>query len=283
MSVDIELNLLRHDLQVRAAMHGVTVDTYRDLMEAGTALPPVVVYVDTEGEHWLADGFHRLEAARRLGRAHIVADVRQGSRDEALWFAMGANREHGLRMTGDDIRQAVRLALKAWPSKSQQQIAQQVGCSQSLVSTVKTGVIARDNTALPETRVDSMGRTQPTAKPRATPAPAPAPAPAAVVEEIAETEAPKPAPTVVEERVEQPAADEAPAPAAAKLDDPWSKSAINRLLTEKKNPERLARLMAIRDWLEQEIARTRRKQKQIEATAREVAARRERLPQEASR
>ena len=49
-------------------------------------LPPVVVFDTPEGP-LLADGYHRLAAARRLGRETVEAEVRAGSRQEALRYA----------------------------------------------------------------------------------------------------------------------------------------------------------------------------------------------------
>jgi uncharacterized ParB-like nuclease family protein len=70
---------------------------------AGQAWPPVTVFFDGT-EYWLADGFHRLLAARRAGRKHIAADVKQGSREDAAWAACAANQTHGLRRTNADKR-----------------------------------------------------------------------------------------------------------------------------------------------------------------------------------
>jgi ParB-like chromosome segregation protein Spo0J len=52
-------------------------------------LPPVVVF-DTEDGLLLADGHHRLAAAAAEGRETIEADVRIGSRSDALAFAVAA-------------------------------------------------------------------------------------------------------------------------------------------------------------------------------------------------
>jgi hypothetical protein len=49
-------------------------------------LPPVVVF-DTPQGLLLADGYHRMAAARRLGRKTVEAEVRAGSRHEALRYA----------------------------------------------------------------------------------------------------------------------------------------------------------------------------------------------------
>ena len=50
------------------------------------ALPPVVVF-DTGEELLLADGYHRVAAARRRGLETIEAEVRLGSRHDALRYA----------------------------------------------------------------------------------------------------------------------------------------------------------------------------------------------------
>jgi ParB-like chromosome segregation protein Spo0J len=50
------------------------------------SLPPVVVF-ETEDGLLLADGYHRVAAARRTGAKTISADVRQGSRADALRYA----------------------------------------------------------------------------------------------------------------------------------------------------------------------------------------------------
>jgi hypothetical protein len=57
---------------------------------------PVVVY-DIEGCLLLADGYHRVAAARQLRRTVISADVRKGTRADALRFAADlARQQRGL-------------------------------------------------------------------------------------------------------------------------------------------------------------------------------------------
>ena len=48
-------------------------------------LPPVVVF-DTEEGLLLVDGYHRLAAARRLGRRTLTVELHRGSRTDALRF-----------------------------------------------------------------------------------------------------------------------------------------------------------------------------------------------------
>ena len=81
---------------------------------------------------YLADGFHRLEAHRRAGRREIEAEVQSGTREDALWFALGANGTHGHRLTAADKKHAIELALEAWPERSQRRIAEQIGCTHQI-------------------------------------------------------------------------------------------------------------------------------------------------------
>jgi uncharacterized protein (DUF1015 family) len=64
---------------------------------------PVTVF-DTGDELILADGYHRAEAARQLGRTTIRADVRRGSRSDALRFAVELCQEQQGLAEADALR-----------------------------------------------------------------------------------------------------------------------------------------------------------------------------------
>jgi hypothetical protein len=53
---------------------------------------PVVVF-DIDGLLLLADGHHRVAAAKRLGRTSVRAELRKGQRADALQFAIEHARE----------------------------------------------------------------------------------------------------------------------------------------------------------------------------------------------
>lgn len=57
---------------------------------------------------------------------------------------------------------AAPRVLKTWPEKTQQEIAEQVGCSQALVHKVKDELITRDKLDLPDTRMGRDGKERPT-------------------------------------------------------------------------------------------------------------------------
>jgi len=64
-----ELSLSRivahQEVQARVAMNEETIEEYAEAMRNGDKFPPVVVFSDDDGaSYWLADGFHRFEAAQ---------------------------------------------------------------------------------------------------------------------------------------------------------------------------------------------------------------------------
>jgi hypothetical protein len=107
-------------------------------MSAGDTFPPITVYHDGV-DYYLADGFHRLHAAQRLGRASIQAEVKTGTLRDAILFSLGANRDHGLRRTNADKRKCVQTLLEdfEWGELSVNEMARICGVSPQLVSAVK--------------------------------------------------------------------------------------------------------------------------------------------------
>ena len=160
MTQNIPISAISSDgLQIRVAIDERTVSEYADAIQNGAKLPPIVVFHsivvsppgternsagivldDAEDIFFLADGFHRVEACRRLGRKTIKADVRSGDKSDALKFALSANSAHGLRRTNEDKRNAVkvawenRLSLFGVDNPSERQIAEACGVSHVFVS-----------------------------------------------------------------------------------------------------------------------------------------------------
>lgn len=120
-----------------AGIKKATVTEYAEAMKAGASFPAVVVFLDSKSVHHLADGFHRCAAAELAGVLEVPADVRQGSRKDALLFAASANASHGLRRTNADKRKAVALLLAAYPKWSDRKIAEAVGVHNETVGTVR--------------------------------------------------------------------------------------------------------------------------------------------------
>ncbi len=97
--------------QMRVEMKPDVVREYADEMAAGTIFPPVEVYYDGS-IYWLADGFHRVAAARKLDRETIEAEVHEGGDRDAILHGIGSNASHGIRRTQADKRRAVERLLR---------------------------------------------------------------------------------------------------------------------------------------------------------------------------
>lgn len=145
--------------QPRAQLDFAVVTDYAEAMTSGVVFPPIIVFYDGE-THWLADGFHRVNAAKQANRADIEADVRQGTRRDAVLFACSANADHGLRRTNEDKRRAVLtlLADTDWAKWSDREIARQCKVGHPLVASLRpaSGISSRYE---PDTRTVQRGDT----------------------------------------------------------------------------------------------------------------------------
>jgi hypothetical protein len=124
--------------QTRAMLNEEQIVSYAEAMDDGAVFPPVTVFYDGT-TYWLADGFHRLEATRRGSVKTIAADVRQGTRRDAILFSVGANAQHGLHRSNDDKRRAVTLLLSdsEWVKWSDREIAKACGVSPTFVGSLR--------------------------------------------------------------------------------------------------------------------------------------------------
>lgn len=122
--------------QARLKTTDEAVESYADEMSQGTVFPPIAVYYDG-ATHWLADGFHRFLAAKRIQRATILADVHEGGRTDALRHALGANATNGVCRTNADKRNAIEIALEEWPDRANPVIAEICRVSPDLVRRVR--------------------------------------------------------------------------------------------------------------------------------------------------
>lgn len=137
MAERVELSLIRTDggTQPRAAIDVTLVETYATDMGRGDPFPPPVVFFDG-ADYWLADGFHRVNAAAVLKRDGLLCEVRQGTQRDAILYSVGANDSHGLRRTNEDKRRAVLRLLNdpEWSAWADREIARACRVSQPFVS-----------------------------------------------------------------------------------------------------------------------------------------------------
>jgi len=159
----LEVSTIRLDCgtQSRANIKQDAVSEYSVLMTTGVEFPPIDVFHD--GNHYyLAHGFHRCLAAIRANIKEFPCVVHGGTLQDALWFSLGTNISNGERRDGADKRRAVELALSKFPDKTQQEVADHVGCARSYVAKVGGELVTSDKFTLPATRKGKDGKSRPT-------------------------------------------------------------------------------------------------------------------------
>jgi len=153
MATDIKtlkLDQIRTDggTQPRVAIDDQVVADYAEQYRSGVDLPRVTVFFDGE-TYWLADGFHRYWANKRINREYVFAEIHQGTLRDAILYSVAANSAHGLRRSIDDKRKAVAIMLtndmvatdeqgKPW---SDREIARRCNVSHGFVAKVREAVM----------------------------------------------------------------------------------------------------------------------------------------------
>lgn len=131
--------------QMRAGLDGLTVAEYAEAITGPNSWPfPAVVVYHDGADYWLADGFHRVAAAKRYAAAQklemaIPASIRSGTRRDAILHAAGANAQHGLRRSNADKRRAVETLLRdeEWSQWSNREIARRCHVDEKTVRIVR--------------------------------------------------------------------------------------------------------------------------------------------------
>lgn len=136
LTVGVDLIRVDGDTQCRALVREDVIAEYAEAYGAGVNLPALLVFFDGE-TYWLADGFHRIAAARIAGLDGVEAEVRGGTQGDAQDAAAAANDGHGLRRTNEDKRNAVRSMLSRHPDWSDSRIANWVHVTDKTVAAVR--------------------------------------------------------------------------------------------------------------------------------------------------
>lgn len=124
--------------QSRVSLSESAVAEYADAMQQGATLPPIVVFHDGS-TYWLADGFHRVMAATRSGVEWLPAEIKRGTKRDAILYSVGANSAHGLPRTNADKRRAVTMLLEdeEWAAWSNHEVARRCAVSAEFVRQVR--------------------------------------------------------------------------------------------------------------------------------------------------
>jgi hypothetical protein len=154
--ITVELGRISEDnsLQMRASTSQATIEEYRrlldDAMESKDPKYPEPVWPFAEpvrlfnvravdGLYLIADGFHRVQAAREAGWEWVQATVVDGTVEDATLAAIKSNIGHGLARTTADKRRAVRAALMhpSMAEQSDRDIAKLCGVTHPTVKSVR--------------------------------------------------------------------------------------------------------------------------------------------------
>lgn len=160
-SLSLDLIDIYGGTQARVKTNEEAIESYAEEMSNGTVFPPVSVYYDG-ATYWLADGFHRYLAAKRIEAPTILAEVQPGGRADALRHALGANATNGVYRNNADKRNAVEIALEEWPDRANPVIAEICKVSPELVRTRRSELTKSGKLAKIERVVGRDGKEYPT-------------------------------------------------------------------------------------------------------------------------
>lgn len=152
---DLDIDLIQTDveqIQTRLALDEecVTILSEKYKEEGAAAFPPPIVYLDADGVLWLADGHYRLAAIRKAIRPEdpriVRAEVREGSKRDAIYCAAGANGKHGTQLTWAETRRNIERLLRdpEWGQMSDREIASHTGVSNYYVSKIHRELDAQE-------------------------------------------------------------------------------------------------------------------------------------------
>lgn len=136
--IDLKKIRVQSGTQSREAINENTVNEYAELIENGVELPPIVLFFDST-DYWIADGWHRYLACKKLGCLTIREEIIPGTQRDAQRYSLGANAEHGLPRTRADKVKAVTIALndKEWARLSDREIASMCKVSHTFVAKLR--------------------------------------------------------------------------------------------------------------------------------------------------
>ncbi|SDX70340.1 ParB-like nuclease domain-containing protein [Allochromatium warmingii] len=99
------------EIQQRTRVDEALIAEYAENIGDWIHAAPIVVFSDGYSR-FVADGFQRTEAARRAGLYEIPAIQFNGTRQDALRYALSANATHGRRRSREDLERAYATAVR---------------------------------------------------------------------------------------------------------------------------------------------------------------------------
>src|SRR5436190_10967832 len=95
----LDIARIKLDFQPPECLDVEKVWLFEYLIQRGEKIAPVIVRFDGH-QYWLADGFHRVAAAKRLGQREILAEIEPGT-----FEGMEAEYEQYQGLVREDLRE----------------------------------------------------------------------------------------------------------------------------------------------------------------------------------
>lgn len=132
--------IVNPDLRVRAHLDVPTYKEYEEGYRAGSVFPPLDVFDFGDDKMVIVDGEHRFMGAILAEVKKHECVVHEGSKQDAIKFALQCNTAHGLRRTNEDKRHAVVLALSEFDKFSDGVLADMCAVSHTFVAIIRKEV-----------------------------------------------------------------------------------------------------------------------------------------------
>jgi hypothetical protein len=157
MTLNPEVLRCDSDVQPRLALSDAHIREYAALLQEGHQLGTIVVFQDGS-DYYLADGFHRVAAAKSIGLEELPAEIRIGTKRDAMLYACGANK-HGKPLSNPDKQRVVLHLLEdaEWGQWSDREIARHCGVGHAFVSRLRRSLSPGDSDTAPRTYRTKQG------------------------------------------------------------------------------------------------------------------------------
>lgn len=149
---------LEQSPHVRAELSQEAVERYAGLYKDEEPLPDPVLFQIGQTPYFLADGLHRVIAAKKAGLKKLHFIVREGGYDACLKYALTANVKHGVARNNADKRTGAMLAIATFKDQSNANIAEIAACSDEFIRQLKKEMSANGTVLLPTETVGQDGR-----------------------------------------------------------------------------------------------------------------------------
>ena len=141
-SLSVDVINITGGTQSRLKIKEDYVEEIYEKMKDGVDYDAVTIFFDGK-EYWLADGFHRYHATRKLGRASIKCKITNGLLRDAILYSKVANNLHGLPPTlQDKINNAIEMIGDSeWGGWSNREIGRICDVSHVTIAKLRIGKV----------------------------------------------------------------------------------------------------------------------------------------------